>query len=49
MIKLLFERSLESGTVPIIWTLTNVSSLFKKGDKSTAANYRPISLISCVR
>ena len=44
MLKLLFERSLDSVTVPSIGTSANVSPLFKKGDKSTAANYRPISL-----
>ena len=43
MLKLLFERYLESGTVPSIWTSANVSPLFKKGDKSTAAYYGPVS------
>ena len=44
IIKVLFERSLESGAVPLIWNSANVSPIFKKGDKSTAANYKPISL-----
>ena len=47
IIKVLFERSLESGAVPLIWNSANVSHIFKKGDKSTAANYRPISL-TCI-
>ena len=47
IIKVLFERSLESGAVPLIWNSANVSPIFKKGDKSTAANYRPISL-TCI-
>ena len=47
IIKVIFERSLETGTVPLIWNSPNVSPIFKKGDKSTAANYRPISL-TCI-
>ena len=42
IIKVLFERSLESCAVPLIWNSANVSPIFKKGDKSTAANYRPV-------
>ena len=29
------------------WTLANISPLFKKGDRSLACNYRPVSL-TCV-
>ena len=46
-IKVLFERSLESVAVLHIWNSANVSPIFKKGDKSTAANYRDISL-TCI-
>ena len=47
ILKVLFERSLESGAVPLIWNSANVSPIFKKGDKSAAANYRPIPL-TCI-
>ena len=33
--------------MPLIWNTANVSPIFKKGGKSTAANYRPISL-TCI-
>ena len=47
IIQLIFERSLATGEVPADWTKANVSPIFKKGDKSDPANYRPISL-TCV-
>ena len=30
--------------MPLIWNSANVSPIFKKGEKSAAADYRPISL-----
>ena len=47
LMKVLFERSIESGAVPHIWNSANVSPIYKKVDKSAAANYRPISL-TCI-
>ena len=47
ILKILFERSLQNGIVPSDWTSANVTPLFKKGDKSSAANYWPISL-TCI-
>ena len=42
----LFQRSLDSGTLPDDWTNANVSPIFKKGDRHRAENYRPVSLTS---
>ena len=45
-ITLLFQKSIESGTVPSAWLDANVTPLFKKGSRLEASNYRPISLTS---
>ena len=44
IIKIIFEKSLQTGKQPSDWVTANVMPVFKKGDKSSAANYRPISL-----
>ncbi|MCP3930316.1 MAG: hypothetical protein GY705_14575 [Bacteroidetes bacterium] len=46
---ILFQASLDQGSVPSDWKEANIMPLFKKGDRSLAENYRPISLtsISC--
>ena len=45
----LFNLSLKTNSFPSLWKLAHVMQFFlKKGDKSHASNYRPISLISCV-
>ena len=46
----LFQQSIDSGLsgdIPKEWTLANISPLFKKGNRSLACNYRPVSL-TCV-
>ena len=43
-----FNKSLQSGIIPEEWKLANVTPIFKKGNKSQASNYRPISLTSVV-
>ncbi|MCG7868954.1 MAG: reverse transcriptase family protein, partial [Candidatus Thiodiazotropha taylori] len=43
---LIFQASYDQGTVPLDWKGAFVTPLYKKGDKSKAANYRPVSLTS---
>ena len=41
IIKVIFERSLQTGKLPADWCKANVTPIFKKGDKSLAANSSP--------
>ena len=45
-LKIIFNKSLEEGVVPHDWRIANVTSIFKKGNRTLAFNYRPISLTS---
>ena len=45
-LSLIFQRSLDSGEVPKSWPQSNITPLFKKGDRTIASNYRPVSLTS---
>ena len=40
----LFQQSIDTGEIPKEWSLANFCPLFKKGDRSLARNYRPVSL-----
>ena len=40
------RKSLGTGTVPEEWKKANVVPIYKKGSKSSPANYRPVSLTS---
>ena len=44
LLALLFQQSIDCGEIPKEWTLAYISPLFKKGDRSLACNYRPVSL-----
>ena len=43
----IFQLSIDTGELPKDWRNANVSPIFNKGDRHTAANYRPVSL-TCV-
>ena len=46
-LSVLYNKSLEMGRIPADWKTAHVTAIFKKGTKSTAGNYRPVSL-TCV-
>ena len=43
----LFQQSINTGEIPKEWSLANICPLFKKGYRSLACNYRPVSL-TCI-
>ncbi len=42
----LFQSSLDEGRLPADWLVAHVSPIYKKGAKTEAGNYRPVSLTS---
>jgi hypothetical protein len=47
-LQIIFNKSLRQGKYPSSWKIAHVIAILKKRDASLPANYRPISLISCV-
>ena len=47
ILQVIFQRSIDQAKLSSKWKEANVSPIFKKGDKTDPANYRPISL-TCV-
>ena len=43
----IFQKSVDSGELPEDWRDANVAPVYKKGDRHTPENYRPVSL-TCV-
>lgn len=42
----IFQDSIDSGTVPADWRVVNVTPIFKKGGGEKTGNYRPVSRTS---
>ena len=41
-LRAVFQLSLDTASLPSDWRNANISSVYKKGDKHLAENYRPI-------
>ena len=44
----IFNRPIQQGYFPAPWKEANVTPIYKKEDRSSPSNYRPISLLSCI-
>ena len=44
----LFNQSIETACLPKDWLNANIAPVFKKGSRSMAVNYRPVSLTSVI-
>ena len=47
-LSILFERSLSANYIAALWKMAKVVPLHTKGSTTSPANYRPISLVSCI-
>jgi hypothetical protein len=47
-IRAIFQKFIDSGTLPEVWTNANEAPIFKKGDRHQPSNYRPVSLTSVI-
>ena len=45
-LSLIFQQSIDTGTISNDWKHANITAIYKKGPRTEAANYRPISLTS---
>ena len=45
---MIFASSMETGDVPEDWRIVDVVPIFKKGNRDSPRNYRPVSLTSVV-
>jgi len=44
----LFQHVYEEGEIPLSWTKSTVTPIYKKGERDDPVNYRPISLLNTV-
>ena len=47
-LSIIFKKSLSEGKLPADWKVANIVPIYKKGNKSSPCNYRPVSLTSVV-
>ena len=47
-LKKLFDKTMKDGKIPNQWKCAEVRPIFKKGNRSEAGNYRPVSLTSII-
>ena len=47
-LKILFDKTMDTGKIPQDWKSAEVRPIFKKGNKNSAGNYRPVSLTAIV-
>ena len=45
-LSMIFQASIDQAKIPNDWRTARVTPVFKKGDRSKASNYRPVSLTS---
>ena len=46
LVTIIFRKSLEEGHMPNDWRKASITPIFKKGNRSSPNNYRPVSLTS---
>ena len=46
ILTIIYQSSIDTGTLPSDWKEANVTPVFKKGERYEASNYRPVSLTS---
>ena len=45
-LQIIFQQSLDTGSVPTDWKHANITAIYKKGKRDEPSNYRPVSLTS---